>query len=150
MEKWYSQKALYFKLIYALALSFFIQFAAMFLNAQDPFAYFAIMFTVFALLYSLPFMVTMFLLIKSISKKEKKQVKKFLLPDFLYIVLPSAVGTVLSEVIFSMFDKNARQGAGFFSLTMIVLFIFLLLFFWLVYVIIIKIKYIFPRLNNRP
>lgn len=129
-NKLYSGKYLIIKVIYAVLLPFLTELAGMLFDAENAlvFLFFSMFFM--GLFYAVPFLMTL----QGIRREEadKKEIRKFILYDFAFLLFPVIIATVLAESIFAVFNSDSH-GLGFFSVLSIVILTLITLAFWLAY-----------------
>lgn len=104
----------------------------MLFNAENQLVFLFYVMFFMGLLYAVPFLLTL----QGVRREvyDKKEVRRFMLCDFAFLLFPAVVSSVITETVFAVFNSDTR-GLGFFSVLAISIFILITLVFWLTYIV---------------
>jgi len=131
-DKLYSGKFLIYKAVYAVLLPVLAELAGMLFDAENGLVLLFYVMFFMGLLYAAPFM----LALQGIRREQadKKDIRRFMLCDGAFLLLPAIVSSVVSEAVFALFGGDAR-GLGFFSVLAICIFTLITLVFFFAYIV---------------
>lgn len=135
MDKFYSKRALIYKTSFSLMLAPLYALLSMTVKIEDAFLYLIVSILPIGCLYTVPFWPSLV----TVKKYRVPKIGKYVILDILACLLPAFCGILLFDIITALVNGTSFAD-GFSTLIFSVIFSLVSFVFWLLYLLLSKIK----------